>query len=174
MAFMRLPVVWWCFGFFLLSTVTLAVVQNFSLPILQALHQVSFEAATLTLTVYMLCSALGVLVGGFVASHWPFRSDRIVASSMCGGAILLAVCASGWLGALGTMAVLAATGFAVGIGGPSRDLMNKKSHPPAPQVACMPWFIRALTLGLPSRPLSLVPSWTVAGTAPPWLALQRC
>ncbi len=130
MAFMRLPVVWWCFCFFLLSTVTLAVVQNFSLPILQALHQVSFEAATLTLTVYMLCSALGVLVGGGVASRFPFRSDRIVASSMCGGAMLLAVCASGWLGALGTMAVLAATGFAVGIGGPSRDLMIKKATPP--------------------------------------------
>ncbi len=129
MAFMRLPVVWWCFCFFLLSTVTLAVVQNFSLPILQALHQVSFEAATLTLTVYMLCSALGVLAGGFVASRWPFRSDRIVASSMCGGAVLLALCASGWLGAFGTMAVLAFTGFAVGIGGPSRDLMIKKATP---------------------------------------------
>jgi MFS family permease len=44
--------------------------------------------------------------------------------------MLLAVCASGWLGALGTMAVLAATGFAVGIGGPSRDLMIKKATPP--------------------------------------------
>ena len=33
--FMRLPVVWWCFAFFLLSTMTLAVVQNFSVPILK-------------------------------------------------------------------------------------------------------------------------------------------
>jgi len=58
MAFMSLPMVWWCFGFCLLSTVTLAVVQNFSLPILEALHQFSFEAARLILTVYMLCSAV--------------------------------------------------------------------------------------------------------------------
>ena len=35
MAFMKLPVVWWCFGFFLLSTMTLAVVQNFAVPILK-------------------------------------------------------------------------------------------------------------------------------------------
>ena len=38
LAFMRLPVVWWCFAFFLLSTMTLAVVQNFSVPILKALQ----------------------------------------------------------------------------------------------------------------------------------------
>ncbi len=36
MAFMKLPVVWWCFGFFLLSTMTLAVVQSFSVSILKA------------------------------------------------------------------------------------------------------------------------------------------
>jgi MFS family permease len=121
--------VWWCFGFFLLSTVNLAVVQNFSLPILQALHQVSFEAATLTLTFYMLASAVGILIGGFVASRWPAHSDKVVASCMCGAAVLLGVCASGVMGAVGTMVVLAATGFAVGIGGPSRDLMIKKATP---------------------------------------------
>ena len=128
-AFMRLPVVWWCFAFFLLSTVTLAVVQNFSLPILKALHGVTLEAATLTLTAYMLCGALGMLVGGFVAAKRPAHSDRVVAVCMSSAAVLLGVCASGWLGATGTMAVLAATGFAVGIGGPSRDLMIKKATP---------------------------------------------
>ena len=45
LAFMKLPVVWWCFGFFLLSTMTLAVVQSFSVSILKAMHGVSFEAA---------------------------------------------------------------------------------------------------------------------------------
>ena len=129
MAFMRLPVVWWCFAFFLLSTVTLAVVQNFSLPILKALHDVSLEAATLTLTAYMLCGAAGMLMGGFVAAKRPAHSDRVVATCMSIAAVLLALCATGWLGATGTMAVLAATGFAIGIGGPSRDLMIKKATP---------------------------------------------
>ncbi|OYU43963.1 MAG: MFS transporter, partial [Burkholderiales bacterium PBB4] len=41
MAFMRLPVVWWCFGFFLLSTMTLAVVQSFAVSILKAMHGIS-------------------------------------------------------------------------------------------------------------------------------------
>jgi FSR family fosmidomycin resistance protein-like MFS transporter len=128
MAFMRLPVVWWCFAFFLLSTMTLAVVQSFAVSILKAMHGISFEAATLTITAYMLCGALGMLVGGFVASR-SRHSDRVVALSMTVAAVLLALCGTGWFGPSLTMVVLAATGFAVGIGGPSRDMMIKKATP---------------------------------------------
>ena len=128
MAFMKLPVVWWCFGFFLLSTMTLAVVQSFSVSILKAMHGVSFESATLTLTAYMLSGAVGVFVGGFIAAK-SVHSDRVVATAMAAGAVLLALCGTGLLGANATMVVLAATGFAVGLGGPSRDMMIKKATP---------------------------------------------
>ncbi len=132
LAFMKLPVVWWCFSFFLLSTMTLAVVQSFAPSILKAVHGVSVEAATLTISAYMLCGAVGMFVGGFVAVYGQghrWSSDRIVAMAMTGGALLLLVCATGWLGGAGTMAVLAATGFAIGVGGPSRDMMIKKATP---------------------------------------------
>ncbi|MBV5298727.1 MAG: MFS transporter [Rhodoferax sp.] len=128
MAFMRLPVVWWCFAFFLLSTMTLAVVQSFAVSILKAMHGISFETATLTITAYMLCGALGIFIGGFVASS-ARHSDRVVALSMSVAAVLLALCGSGRFGPTLTMVVLAATGFAVGIGGPSRDMMIKKATP---------------------------------------------
>ncbi|WP_323002368.1 MFS transporter [Denitromonas sp.] len=126
--FLKLPVVWWCFAFFLLSTMTLAVVQSFAPSILKALYGVSVEAATLTLSAYMLSGALGMLVGGFVAGQ-ARHCDRVVALAMSGGAVLLLVCATGWLGGTGTMVALAATGFAVGIGGPSRDMMIKRATP---------------------------------------------
>ncbi len=129
LAFMRLPVVWWCFGFFLLSTVTLAVVQNFSVPILKELHGVSLELASMTLTAYMLFGAVGMLAGGFVAARFPAQSDRVVAICMSCAAVLMALCASGLFGHIGTLWVLAATGLAVGVGGPSRDLMIKKATP---------------------------------------------
>lgn len=129
LAFLKLPVVWWCFAFFMLSTMTLALVQNYAVSILQALHHVSLEAATLTLTAYMLCAATGIFVGGFVAARQAAHSDRVVAWCMGGGALLMLLCGSGWLGAAGTMTVLAATGFAIGIGGPSRDMMVKKATP---------------------------------------------
>jgi MFS family permease len=128
MAFMKLPVVWWCFSFFLLSTMTLAVVQSFSVSILKAMHGISFEAATFTLTAYMLSGAVGMFVGGFVAAKSQ-HSDRVVAMAMSAAAVLLALCGTGIFGATLTMVVLAATGFAIGIGGPSRDMMIKKATP---------------------------------------------
>lgn len=128
LAFLKLPVVWWCFAFFLLSSVTLAVIQSYGVSILQAVHSVSLEAATLTLTSYMLCSALGMLVGGFVVAYTR-QSDRVVAGAMATGALLLLLAATGAMGATGTMVVLAATGFAVGVGGPSRDMMIKRATP---------------------------------------------
>jgi MFS transporter, FSR family, fosmidomycin resistance protein len=131
-AFLKLPVVWWCFGFFMLSTVTLAMVQSFSIPILKALHGVSFEMATMTLTAYLLCGALGILVGGFIASSQAKRgvsSDKAIMVCYFMGSALLVLCATGILGAVGTMIALAATGFVVGIGNPSRDMMVKNATP---------------------------------------------
>ncbi|MBP7452847.1 MAG: MFS transporter [Ottowia sp.] len=129
LAFLKLPVVWWCFSFFLLSTMTLAVVQNYASPILKALYSVSFEVAAMTITAYMLAGALGMLIGGFVAARLPRSSDRVVALCMTAGAVLMAVCATTLLGATGTMVALAATGFAIGVGGPSRDMMIKRATP---------------------------------------------
>ena len=126
---LKLPVVWWCFSFFFFSTMTLAVVQNYSVIILQSLYSVSLQSATMTLTSYMLCAAMGMLSGGFVAAKWPTQSDRVVATCMTTGALLVALCASAWLSGVWAMVVLAATGFALGIGGPSRDMMIRKATP---------------------------------------------
>ncbi len=128
LAFMKLPVVWWCFGFFMLSTMTGAVVQSFSVSLLQAMHNVSFRDASATLTAYMLCGAVGIAIGGIVAARIE-DSDRVVATCMGVAALFLGLCGTGLFGATGTMVVLAATGFAVGIGGPSRDMMVKKATP---------------------------------------------
>ena len=88
LAFMKLPVVWWCFGFFLLSTMTLAVVQSFSVSILKAMHGISFEAAGYTLTAYMLCFWRCAALAGWVppppwwclplqALRWALAARRV-------------------------------------------------------------------------------------------------
>ena len=130
LAFMKVPVVWWCFAFFMLSTMTLAIVQTFGVSILQKMHGVSFAAANMTLTAYMLCAAAGMFVGGFVAARLPVQSDRVVAVCMTAGAGLFALCGTGLLNGMGTMVALAVTGLAIGVGGPSRDMMIKKATPP--------------------------------------------
>lgn len=125
----KLPVLWLCFAFFFFSTMTLAVVQNYAVIILQALYDVSLQSATMTLTSYMLCAAAGMLSGGFVAAKWPTHSDRVVATCLSVGAVLVALCASAWLSGFWAMLVLAVTGFALGIGGPSRDMMIRRATP---------------------------------------------
>ncbi len=126
LAFLRWPVVWWCFGFFVFSTMTLAVIQGFSVSILQAMYGISFKSATWTLTAYMLSGALGMLTGGWLAVR-SVHSNHVVAMSMTCAALLLALCGTGALGGTVTMGILAATGFAVGLAGPSRDMMIKQA-----------------------------------------------
>ena len=70
-----------------------------------------------------------MLLGGIVSTRYASQSDRVVASCMFVGALLIALCASGWLGAMGSMLALASTGFAIGIGGPSRDLLIRGATP---------------------------------------------
>jgi MFS transporter, FSR family, fosmidomycin resistance protein len=53
----------------------------------------------------------------------------VVAVCMSTGALCMMLAGTGWLGAFGSMALLAATGFAVGIGGPSRDMLIKRATP---------------------------------------------
>jgi FSR family fosmidomycin resistance protein-like MFS transporter len=126
--FLRKPVVWWCFAFFFFSAMTLAVIQSYSPSILKGMHQTSFEVATVTLTAYMLCGAAGMAVGGFVAAR-AAQPDRVVAWTLAAGVGLLLWCATGALGPQGTPIALAITGFAVGMAGPSRDLMIKRATP---------------------------------------------
>ncbi len=128
-SYMKLPVVWWCFAFFFLTTVMLSVIQNYSSPILSKLFGASPAVAAMTITAYMTAGAVGMFMGGFVVAKHPKSSDKVVTVCMTAGALLVGLCATGWLGATGTMVLLAATGFAVGIGGPSRDMMIKKATP---------------------------------------------
>jgi FSR family fosmidomycin resistance protein-like MFS transporter len=69
------------------------------------------------------------LLGGVVAARASYRSNHVVAAALVMGALLMVAAASGLGGGLGAMVALAATGFAVGVGGPSRDLMIKQATP---------------------------------------------
>jgi predicted MFS family arabinose efflux permease len=152
--FLKLPVVWWCFAYFLLSTMTLAVVQSYSASILKAMHGVSLQAATATLTAYMLCSAFGILLGGFVSARMGVqRSDRVVAVCMSVGAMCMMLAGTGWLGAFGSMSLLALTGLAVGIGGPSRDMLIKRATPKGATGRVYGTVYSGLDVGFATAPL---------------------
>ena len=57
------------FFFFIILSVANSGLQNYSVVALEALHGISHTLATTALTAYLLCSATGVLLGGFVVSR---------------------------------------------------------------------------------------------------------
>jgi FSR family fosmidomycin resistance protein-like MFS transporter len=126
--FLRLPAVWMCFGFFLFYAGSLSVVQTYASEAARQLHDVPLHLAAACLTVYMVCSAAGMVAGGFMATD-PARCERIVGIGFGIAAALALTLALGQLPPLVVPVIFGAMGFAAGIAGPSRDLLVKRSTP---------------------------------------------
>jgi FSR family fosmidomycin resistance protein-like MFS transporter len=126
--FLRIPAVWMCFGFFFLYAVVLSVIQAFAPEAARHLHDVPLALSAICLTVYMVCSAGGMVLGGFLASD-PTRCERVVACGFGVAALIALAIGFGPVPALAIPALFGAMGFASGIAAPSRDLLVKRSSP---------------------------------------------
>lgn len=126
--FLRLPMVWMCFAFFLISAMAMTGIQSFTPSALQAIYALPIWQATAGVTVYMLASALGAVWGGFLAGATK-RHERIIAPAFCGSGLLALVVASGWPPAWLILPLLAGIGFGAGVAGPSRDLLVRGASP---------------------------------------------
>jgi MFS family permease len=128
MQFLRIPAVWMCFGFFFFYAVVLSVIQAFAPEAARRLHDVPVAWSAACLTVYMVCSAAGMVLGGFLASN-PERCERIVGAGFGGAALIALLIGIGPVPAMAVPVLFGAMGFASGIAGPSRDLLVKRSTP---------------------------------------------
>jgi MFS transporter, FSR family, fosmidomycin resistance protein len=126
--FLRIPAVWMCFGFFFFYAVVLSVIQAFAPEAARHLHDVPIGVAAMCLTVYMVCSAGGMVFGGFLAAN-PERCERVVGAGFGVAALVALLIGVGPVPAFAVPVLFGAMGFASGIAGPSRDLLVKKSTP---------------------------------------------
>lgn len=126
--FLRIPAVWMCFGFFFFYAMVISVVQTFAPAAAGHLHAVPVALIAVCLTVYMVASAAGMVVGGFLASD-PSRCERVVGAGFGIAAALALVLAFADFAPVLVPVLFGAMGFASGIAGPSRDLLVKKSTP---------------------------------------------
>jgi len=127
--FLRIPAVWMCFGFFFFYAVVISVVQTFAPVAAGHLHAVPVALVAVCLTVYMVASAAGMVVGGFLASD-PSRCERIVGTGFGIAAALALVLAFAQFPPVMVPVLFGAMGFVSGVAGPSRDLLVKRSTPP--------------------------------------------
>src|SRR5688500_6410347 len=114
--FLRIPAVWMCFAFFFVYAVVLSVVQAFAPEAARLLHGVPVAWAAACLTVYMVCSAGGMVLGGFLAAD-PRRCERIVGAGFGGAALVALAIGFGTLPALAVPVLFGVMGFASGIAG---------------------------------------------------------
>jgi predicted MFS family arabinose efflux permease len=106
----------------------LSVVQTFAPEAARQLHGVPVALAAACLTVYMVCSAGGMVLGGFLAAD-PARCETVVALGFAAAAAIALSIGFGPVPALAVPALFGAMGFVTGLSGPSRDLLVKKSTP---------------------------------------------
>ena len=126
--FLKIPAVWMCFAFFFWYAIVLSVVQAFAPEAARQLHAVPLGLVAMCLTIYMLCSASGMVLGGFLAAD-PARCERIVGAGFGVAAVMALLLALGSLSAWMVPVLFGAMGLATGVAGPSRDLLVKRSTP---------------------------------------------
>ncbi len=128
LTFLRLPAVWLCFSFFLISAFSFGGIQSFAPAALRDLYSVPFTFATACITAYMLASAGGLAAGGFIAARTSHH-DRVIAVAFSIAGMLAILVASAAVPAWSIMPLLALIGFGAGVAGPSRDLLVRAASP---------------------------------------------
>ena len=126
LAFLRSGAVWLCFAFFLITTGAFGVLQNYAPAILHNVYALALPVASLGLTAYLLGSALGMVVGGFVGGRFD-DSDFVIAPALAVSASTALLLASGLSPAIAILPLMALIGFGVGVAGPSRDLLVRRA-----------------------------------------------
>lgn len=152
LGFMKIPAVWMCFAFFLISAMALGGIQSFSSQGLRSLYDMSLAWATAAYTAFMLCSAAGILWGGFLAAKTD-RHDRTIAIAFICAGLTALLLSTGAVPALAAIAMMGAIGFASGIAQPSRDLLIRAAAPKNATGRVYGVVYSGLDIGLASAPL---------------------
>jgi len=127
--FLKIPAVWMCFGFFLFYAMALSGIQAFAPQAARQLHDVPINLVAVCLTIYMVCSACGMVAGGFLVSD-PARCERIIGAGFGTAALIALLVGFADIPALAVPVLFGVMGLGAGIAGPSRDLIVKRASPP--------------------------------------------
>jgi len=140
------------FAYFALLATSLIGIQTFSVSAMMAIYEAPLGLASGALTAFLLGSAAGVLVGGFLADRTS-RHDVVAGGGMCLGAIASLVIASAAPPAALLPVVMAMAGFCLGATSPSRDMLVRAATPPGASGKVYGFVYSGLDLGSSLTPL---------------------
>jgi len=122
------PALWGAFLFFASSSIAMSAVQNYTIPLMDTLYGLSHVTASTALSGYMLASAFGMFLGGFLVSATP-RAERTVATALIAAGAMLVVLALGWIPSWMAAPFVVLAGLCSGVAGPSRDMLIRSVTP---------------------------------------------
>ena len=170
LGFLAIPAVWMCFAFFFFYAGGLSIVQTFAPEAARQLHAVPAALSAVCLTSYMVCSACGMVLGGFLARD-PGRSERIVGAAFGLASAVALVIGFAALPALAVPALFGVMGFATGVAGPSRDLLVKGATPDNATGRVYGVVYAGLDIGQAAVPLAIGSLMDRGAYSAVWLAL---
>jgi MFS family permease len=129
---LKAPAILYLFLFFCMSSLAGSGFRNFAIAGLLELHGTPVEAAGGALSGFLFASALGVLVGGYLADKTS-RHDLIGAISLMGSAILVVIIGIVDLHYFLLVAAFSLAGLVQGIIRPARDMMIRNAAPKGAQ-----------------------------------------
>ena len=127
-AFLRLPAVWLCWIFFFFSMASTSSLQSFSPSALFKIYALPVNVGNYFLTLLALGSAVGVLLGGYLAAKLQ-APEKIVSACL---SLTIAMClllATGLISIDLIPVIFCVLGFGYGVVAPSRDLLVKQATP---------------------------------------------
>ncbi|HEY3634068.1 MAG TPA: MFS transporter [Caldimonas sp.] len=169
-AFLAIPAVWVCFGFFFLYAVVLGGIQAFAPESARLLHAVPTRWAAMCLTFYMVAAAGGMVIGGFLAVD-PSRCEKIVALGFGIAAVIALTIGFAPLAPAAVPVLFALMGVASGMAGPSRDLIVKRAAPEGATGRVYGVVYSGLDIGQAFAPLVFGPLLDLHRPADVWLGI---
>jgi predicted MFS family arabinose efflux permease len=168
--FLAIPAVWVCFAFFFLYAIVISGIQAFAPEAARQLHAVPAAWAAMCLTFYMVASACGMVLGGFLAVD-PARSEKIVGVGFGIAAMFALTIGYAPLAPMTIPVLFACMGVASGIAGPSRDLIVKRAAPPNATGRVYGVVYSGLDIGQAAAPLVFGPLLDLHRPADIWLGI---
>ncbi|WBF65716.1 MAG: MFS transporter [Candidatus Kinetoplastibacterium crithidii] len=119
------PVMWGAFLFFTVTSFSTSSIQNYTIPLLGKLYNFNELFASSRLSVYMIASAFGMLIGGWLLSTAKFKENNILISLVISGISFIFI-ATGVISDGFVTFFMIMAGFCFGVAVPSRDMLVRK------------------------------------------------
>jgi MFS transporter, FSR family, fosmidomycin resistance protein len=145
-------VVLMAFAYFAMTAFAGSGIQTFSITALVSGYGVALQVATLGLTGYLVGSAGGMVVGGFLADHTQ-QHHRVAMSGMAIAGTLMLLMSAVAGHALAVVPVMILAGIANGVTAPSRDVLIRRAAAGAGMGSVFGFVYSGFDLGSSTAPL---------------------